>query len=57
MFGVACFEQFFRFFGNGFEMGELLLVKLGADLDLFGIGFAAEAAEEAEFDPLRSIAG
>lgn len=54
--GVSCFEKFFGLLRHCFEMSELFLIELGADLHLFRIRFPAQAAQEAGFDHLGQVA-
>ena len=53
--GIPCFEKFFGLLRHRFEMSELFLVKLGADLSLLCIWFATEASHETRFDHLGQI--
>ena len=54
--GAADFPQGFGVLRFGFEMGELLIVKLLANRAFARVGFAAQAAHEAEFNHLRNVA-
>ena len=55
MLGVSGFEQFLRFLELSFEMRELFLIQLRADLNLLRIWFAAQATQETELDHLGQI--